>query len=59
MYETNYKLALRESYFAWTTHYHVDMADFGDTLLADSSITDADLRTRTSEMVSALDESVK
>lgn len=55
MYATNYKQALDSAYSAWATHYHVDLADLGDTLLADPLITDADLRGSTTEMVSALD----
>jgi hypothetical protein len=55
MYATNYKQALGDAYYAWATHYHVDMADLGDVLLADTAITDVGLRTFTEEMVSSLD----
>ncbi len=55
MYATNYKQALGDAYYAWATHYHVDMADLGDVLLADAAITDVGLRTFTEEMVSSLD----
>jgi len=58
IYASNYKQAVSESYYAWATHYHVDIADFGDALLSDISITDADLRASTTAMVSAMDESV-
>jgi len=57
-YEESYKLDLRASYFAWCTHYHVDIADFGDTLLSDATITDGDLLAATADMVSAIDASV-
>ena len=58
VYEENYKLDLMESYFAWCTHYHVDIADLGDTLLADATITDEGLRTATADMVAAIDGAV-
>ena len=58
VYETNYKQALNDAYCAWATHYHVDMADLGDALLADSLVTDTDFRGATSEMVSAIDGSI-
>ncbi len=58
MYASNYKQAVSETYYAWATHYHVDIADFGDTLLADASITDEELRASTAAMVDAMDESV-
>ena len=57
-YADYYKLDLKASYFAWCTQYHVDIADFGDTLLADAAITDEDLRTATANMVAAVDGSV-
>ena len=47
VYATNYKQALGEAYYAWATHYHVDMADLGDVLLADVAITDETLRAST------------
>ena len=58
MYASNYKQAVSEAYYAWATHYHVDIADFGDALLADASITDDNLRASTAAMVSAMDGSV-
>ncbi|HIH00957.1 TPA: hypothetical protein HA259_02580 [Thermoplasmata archaeon] len=58
IYASNYKQAVSESYYAWATHYQVDIADFGDALLADSTITDETLRTTTAAMVSAMDSSV-
>jgi hypothetical protein len=57
-YVDYYKLDLRASYFAWCTHYHVDIADFGDTILADEAITDEALKTATTDMVAAIDGSV-
>ena len=58
MYASNYKQAVSEAYYAWATHYQVDVADFGDALLADASITDENLRASTAAMVSAMDEAV-
>lgn len=58
LYADSYKLDLKASYFAWCTHYHVDIADFGDTLLADAAITDEALKTATANMVAAVDGSV-
>ena len=58
IYEDSYKQILRESYIAWCTHYHVDIADLGDTILASPSITDEALRASTSAMVAAVDGSV-
>jgi hypothetical protein len=58
VYASNYKQAVSESYYAWATHYHVDIADFGDALLSDDTITDEGLRTATEAMVSAMDSSV-
>ena len=58
MYEENYKLALKEACTVWSAHCHVDMADLGETLLADPLITDSGLRAFTLEMVSALDGAV-
>jgi hypothetical protein len=55
LYASSYKEALKTAYFAWCTHYQFDMADFGETLLADPLITDADLRASTMEMVAAID----
>lgn len=58
LYASSYKQAVSEAYYAWATHYHVDIADFGDALLADATVSDETLRTLTAEMVSAMDESV-
>lgn len=55
LYAGSYKEALKTAYFAWCTHYQFDMADFGETLLADPLITDVDLRASTTEMVAAID----
>ena len=57
-YERYYKTALKDAYSAWATYKHVDMADLGDTLLANSKISDADLRTATANMVALVDSSV-
>lgn len=57
-YQYTYKLVLREAYFAWCTHYHVDIADLGDTILEDPAITDEGLRTATAAMVAAVDGTV-
>jgi hypothetical protein len=58
LYVDSYKLDLKASYFAWCTHYHVDIADLGDTLLADATIDDEALKTATANMVAAVDGSV-
>jgi len=57
-YARYYKTALRDAYSAWATYVHVDMADLGDTLLANSKIKDADLRTATANMVALVDSAV-
>jgi len=57
LYAENYKHALGDSYSAWATHYHVDLADFGEMLLADASVTDKKLRMSTADVVSVVDES--
>lgn len=58
MYYKNYKNALKAAYCAWSTSEHVDMADLGEWLLADSKIKDATLRSATSAMISTIDSSV-
>jgi hypothetical protein len=57
-YAKYYKTALSDAYSAWATYKHVDMADLGDTLLANSKISDADLRTATANMVALVDSAV-
>lgn len=58
MYEDAYALLLKQTYFAWCTHYHVDIAALGDTILADPAITDDGLRAATADMVIAVDGTV-
>jgi len=58
IYKKNYKTALKSAYCAWATSEHVDMADLGEWLLADSKIKDATLRAATSAMIVAIDSSV-
>ncbi len=58
LYESNYKQAVSEAYYAWATHYHVDIADFGEALLSDATVADEGLRSSTAAMVTAMDESV-
>jgi hypothetical protein len=53
-----YSTALRNSYKAWSTKYFVDMADLGDTLLADNKFSNPALRTATADMVAAVDSAV-
>ena len=53
-----YSDGLKASYKAWATKYFVDMADLGDTLLANNKFSDADLRAATTAMVDAVDDSV-
>ena len=57
-YEREYKKAVRDAYTAYATNKHVDMADLGDILLANSKIKDATLRAATTAMVTAIDSSV-
>jgi len=57
LYVGNYKQALSSAYSAWATHYQVDMASFGETLLADPLIADEGLRASTASMVAAIDGS--
>jgi hypothetical protein len=57
-YAREYKKAVRDTYVAYATNKHLDMADLGDILLANSKIKDATLRAATSAMVSAIDSSV-
>ena len=57
-YASNYKQALMTTYSAWATHYHVDIAALGDTLLADELIANEGLRSATAGMVAAIDGSV-
>lgn len=57
-YRKNYKTALNSAYCAWATSEHVDMADLGEWLLADTKIKDTTLKTLTSAMIAAIDSSV-
>jgi hypothetical protein len=57
-YAKLYSTALKNAYKAWATKIFVDIADLGDTLLADSKFSNADLRAATSAMVSAVDGAV-
>ncbi len=58
LYADCYKLGLMETYSAWATHYHVDVACIAETLLDDPSITDESLRMAAAAVVSAIDDSV-
>lgn len=58
VYADNYKQALRNCYSAWCTRYQFDVADFGDTLLANPAITDEALRASTAATVAAIDSAV-
>ncbi len=57
-YAREYKKVLRDTYAAYATNKHFDLADLGDNLLANSKIKDATLRAATTAMVSAVDSSV-
>lgn len=57
-YEEVYATLLKETYYAWCTHYHVDIAALGDTIIADPSVSDEGLREATAAMVTAVDGSV-
>src|SRR4030042_3521926 len=54
-YIRNYKTALGNAYCCYATYYTIDLADFGEALLADSKVTDATLRTATTNMVALVD----
>ena len=58
IYKKSYKTALSNAYCAWATSEHVDMADLGEWLLADTKIKDTVLRSATSAMIAAIDSSV-
>jgi hypothetical protein len=57
-YEREYKKAVRDTYAAYATNKHLDMADLGDKILANTKIKDATLRAATAAMVTAIDSSV-
>ena len=57
-YQRVYTNALKNAYCAWATKFFVDMADLGDTLLADSKFSNPALRSATIDMVAAVDEAV-
>jgi hypothetical protein len=57
-YAKLYSTALKNAYKTWATKIFVDIADLGDTLLADSKFSNADLRAATSAMVSVVDDAV-
>lgn len=54
-YVRNYKTALGNAYCCYATYYTIDLADFGEALLADSKVTDTTLRTATTNMVALVD----
>jgi len=58
IYIRNYKTALANSYCCYATYYTIDMADFGDALLADTKIKDVALRTATTNMIALVDNAV-
>ena len=57
-YEREYKKAVRDTYAAYATNKHVDLADLGDSILANSKIKDATLIAATQAMVALVDSSV-
>jgi hypothetical protein len=57
-YAKEYKKAIRDTYTAYATNKHLDMADLGDNILANSRISNAALRTATAAIVTAIDSSV-
>lgn len=58
IYKKNYKNDVRDSYVAWATLYHVDLADLAETLIADSGIKDAALKTASANVVALIDSAV-
>ena len=57
-YEREYKKVVRDTYAAYATNKHVDLADLGDNILANSKIKDATLIAATQAMVGLVDSSV-
>ena len=57
-YAREYKKAVRDTYAAYATNKHVDLADLGDNILANSKIKDATLRAATQALVTLVDSSV-
>jgi hypothetical protein len=57
-YKRVYRDALKNSYIMWGTKYFVDMVDLGETLLADSKFSNAELRAETVSMMAAIEGSV-
>lgn len=57
-YYRTYKTVVRDTYSAFYTKYQVDMVDLGNNLLANSKITDPELRALTQAVIAAVEESV-
>lgn len=57
-YKKSYKTDLSNSYSAWGTYYHVDMADLCDVIAADATIKDATLKTLSTSVSALIDDAV-
>ena len=57
-YSWSYKLDLRAALSAWATCEHVDVVDLGVQILADATITDADLIASTEAIVGVVESAV-
>ena len=57
-YYKAYKTVVRNTYSVFYTKYQVDMVDLGNQLLANSKITDPELRTLTQAMIAAVEGAV-
>jgi hypothetical protein len=57
-YYRAYKTVVRNTYSVFYTKYQVDMVDLGNQLLANTKITDPELRTLTQAMIAAVEGAV-
>jgi hypothetical protein len=58
LYKKSYKTDVSNSYIAWATYYHVDMADLCDKIVADATIKDATLKTASTNLATLIDAAV-
>ncbi len=57
-YYRTYKTVVRDTYSVFYTKYQVDMVDLGNTLLANSKITDPELRALTTQLIAVVEDAV-
>lgn len=58
LYKKSYKTDVSNSYIAWATYYHVDLADLCDKIVADATIKDATLKTASTNLAILIDAAV-